>query len=118
MKLAIVAAAGALNYCLLDKKLNELIETSQCFLFYVLCGYVEGKKSKEKTLGELWAEKNGAPTLYIHAKTANELIDKLVFKADYAIFILDGNPLINNTFMRYKMTGKPGSVIYNKKERD
>lgn len=111
MNVAIIAAAGALNYRLLDEKLNELIETSQCFLFNVLCGYVEGKRSDEKTLGELWAIKNGAPTLHIHAKTTDELIDKMIFKADYAIFILDGNPLINNIFMRYKMTGKHGSVI-------
>lgn len=111
MKVAIVAAAGALNYRLLDKRLNELIETSGCYLFYILCGYIEGRKSNEETLGEKWARINGAPTLYIHAKTTNELIDKLIFKADYAIFILDGNPLINNAFMRYKMTGKHGSVI-------
>lgn len=111
MKVAIVAAAGALNYRLLDKKLNELIETSGRYLFYILCGYIEGRKSNEETLGELWARNNGAPTLYIHAKTVDTLIDKMILKADYAIFILDGNPLINNAFMRYKMTGKRGSVI-------
>lgn len=80
-------------------------------MFYILCGYIEGRKSNEETLGELWARNNGAPTLYIHAKSDNELIDKMIFKADYAIFILDGNPLINNAFMRYKMAGKRGTVI-------
>ena len=111
MKVAIIAATGALNYRLLDNKLNQLIETSGCYLFYILCGYIEGRKSNEETLGEKWARINGAPTLYIHAKSDNDLIDKMVFKADYAIFILDGNPLINNAFMRYKMAGKRGSVI-------
>ena len=111
MKVAIIAATGALNYRLLDNKLNQLIEASGCYLFYILCGYIEGRKSNEETLGEKWARINGAPTLYIHAKSDNELIDKMIFKADYAIFILDGNPLINNAFMRYKMAGKRGSVI-------
>ena len=111
MNVAIIAATGALNYRLLDNKLNQLIETSGCYLFYILCGYIEGRKSNEETLGEKWARINGAPTLYIHAKTADQLIDRLIFSADYAIFILDGNPLINNTFMRYKMAGKRGSVI-------
>lgn len=111
MKVAIIAATGALNYRLLDNKLNQLIETSGCYLFYILCGYIEGRKSNEETLGEKWARINGAPTLYIHAKSDNDLIDKMIFKADYAIFILDGNPLINNAFMRYKMAGKRGSVI-------
>lgn len=111
MKVAIIAATGALNYRLLDNKLNQLIETSGCYLFYILCGYIEGRKSNEETLGEKWARINGAPTLYIHAKSDNDLIDKMIFKADYAIFILDGNPLINNAFMRYKMAGKRGTVI-------
>lgn len=112
MKVAIIAATGALNYRLLDNKLNELIESSGCYLFYILCGYIEGRKSNEETLGELWAKNNGAPTLYIHEKTIDKLIDRLIFSADYAIFILDGNPLINNAFMRYKMSGKHGSVIH------
>ena len=112
MKVAIIAATGALNYRLLDNKLNELIESSGCYLFYILCGYIEGRKSNEETLGELWARNNGAPTLYIHEKTTDKLIDRLIFSADYAIFILDGNPLINNAFMRYKMSGKHGSVIH------
>ena len=115
MKVAIIAATGALNYRLLDNKLNELIESSGCYLFYILCGYIEGRKSEEETLGELWARNNGAPTLYIHEKTVDKLIDRLIFSADYAIFILDGNPLINNAFMRYKMTGKHGSVIRKEK---
>ena len=111
MKVAIIAATSALNYRLLDNKLNELIETSECYLFYILCGYIEGRKSNEETLGELWARNNGAPTLYIHEKTIDRLIDRLIFSADYAIFILDGNPLINNALMRYKMSGKHGTVI-------
>ena len=112
MKVAVLSAAtGALEYRLLDNKLNELIETSQYFLFYILCGYVIGKKSKEKSLGELWAEKNGAPILYISEKTTEELISRVILEADYIIFILNGNPLINNAFMKYKMLGKHGSVI-------
>ena len=111
MKVAIIGAAGALEYRLLDKKLNELMETSQCFLFNILCGYVEGRKSKEKTLGEIWAEKNGAPILYISAKSVNQLFTRVFKNADYIIFILNGDPLINNAFMQYKMLGKHGSVI-------
>ena len=112
MKVAILsAAAGALEYRLLDKKLNELMETSQCFLFNILCGYVKDKKSKEKSLGELWAENNGAPVIYISEKATDKLLSRVFQEADYIIFILNGNPLINNAFMQYKMMGKHGSVI-------
>ena len=112
MRIAIIAATGALNYRLIDEKINALIESSGCYLFTILCGSIEGKKSKEaKTLGEIWAGRNGAPVEYIFAKTENELIDKMIFKADYVIFILNDSPLIKNIFMRYKMSGKHGSVI-------
>lgn len=112
MRIAIIAATGALNYRLIDEKINALIESSGRYLFTILCGSIEGKKSKEaKTLGEIWAGRNGAPVEYIFAKTENELIDKMIFKADYVIFILDDSPLIKNIFMRYKMSGKHGSVI-------
>lgn len=112
MKVAILSGGSApLYYRLLDNKLNELIESSQCFLFYILCGYVKDGKSKEPTLGELWAKNNGAPILYISEKSTEKLLTRLFLEADYIIFILDGNPLINNAFMRYKMMGKHGSVI-------
>ncbi len=112
MKVAIIAATGAFNYRLLDETLNALIENSGCYLFTILCGSIDKEKRKEtESLGELWARKNGAPVEYIFEKTIDKLIDKLIFKADYAIFILDGNALINRIFMKYKMSGKHGSVI-------
>ena len=112
MKLAIIHAGTVTEYYdILDKKLNDLIETSNCFLFTVLCGYVEGRRSEEETLSETWARINGAPLLYIQAKTTEKLINKMLLEADYVIFILNGNPIINNAFMKYRMMGKHGTVI-------
>lgn len=112
MNVAIIAATNALNYRLLDNKLNELIESSGCYLFNILCGFVEGDNNEEKSLGELWAKNNGAPVIYIKEKTVDKLIDRMILKTDYAIFILDEeNPIIKKIFMRYKMAGKHGSVI-------
>ena len=108
MNVAIISAGtGPIYYNKLDKYLNKLIETSQCFLFNILCGGVEGSKSTQETLGELWAKNNGAPILYFFEKTTN----KLFYKADDIIFLLDGDPFINKLFMKYKMTGKHGSAI-------
>ena len=112
MKIAILSAGtGPRYYSLLDKKLNELIESSQCYLFYVLCGFVKDSNEAPKSLGELWAENNGAPILYISEKTVDKLLHALFLNADYIFFLLDGNPLINKAFMQYKMMGKHGSVI-------
>lgn len=111
MKVAVCGGCLTKHYEIVDKKILELIETSQCFLFYILCGYVEGRKSNQETIGEKWAKENGLPILYISEKSSDRLLDRLLFKADYIIFILDGNPATNNAFMRYKMLGKHGSVI-------
>lgn len=112
MKVAVLSAKISDKYLnLLDKKLNELIETSQCYLFYILCGFTEGRNDSPKTLGELWAEKRGAPTLYISEKTTDALLRKTFLVADYVIFLIDGNPIINKALMQYKMMGKHGSVI-------
>ncbi len=114
MKVLIIGTVDAISYRLLNKKLNQLIEKSQCFLFYVLCGYIGQNKSDKTELGELWAKKNGAPVLYTSAFSEEKLMHRLLFKADYAIFILDGTSLINNIFMQYKMMGKHGSAIKRK----
>ena len=112
MNVAIISAGTApIYYDKLDKHLNKLIETSQCFLFNILCGGVEGSKSTQETLGELWAKNNGAPILYFFEKTTDKLINKLFYKADYIIFLLDGDPFVNKLLMKYKMTGKHGSAI-------
>ena len=111
MNIAIIAADGALNYRLVDKKINEIIEKTQDYGICILCGFIKGAESKEETLGEKWAKQNGAPIRWVHAKTATKLMDAMILKADYAIFILDGNPLINQALMRYKMAGKHGAVI-------
>lgn len=110
-KVIIVAAVGALNYRLLDEKLNLLIEESGCYAFYIFSGYVNGEKSKYTRLASKWAKENGCPVIKILENSEEKLLDRMILKADYAIFILDGDPLINNIFMRYKMSGKHGSVI-------
>lgn len=112
MYVAIVTAATApIYYKVVDKKLNQLIEESQCYVFTLLSGYVKGHKSEEPTISERWAKQYGLPVFYISGKTIDELIDRLIYKADYAIFVLDGSPLIKNAFMRYKKSGKHGTVI-------
>ncbi len=105
------AGTAPLYYNLLDKRINELIEKTRCFLFTILCGRIAGQEKKEKTLGQLWAEKNGAPVKYITANTAEELAHMVILKTDYAFFILTGDPFINRLFMEYKMTGKHGTMI-------
>lgn len=111
MMLGIVAAVGALNYTLIDKKVNQLIEKSGCYAFYVISGYVNGEKSKYTRLASDWAKENGAPVYKISEKSEEELVNKVILKADCVVFLLNGDPVINNSFMRYKMAGKHGSVI-------
>ena len=99
-------STSAAAYQALDKKINSLINISQCYLFTILTQY-----SKEKSLGEIWAEKNGAPVRYV--TVTGKSIEQVFSKIDYAIFIIDkDSQKIKNLLMKYKMTGKRGSVIF------
>ena len=99
------------NYALLDQELNKLIEEKQCYLFNVLCGGTSMGAYTQRTLGKFWADRNGAPVHWIFEPTPAALQDKLLKKADYIIFMYDGNQAIKNLIMKYKMMGKHGSVI-------
>lgn len=109
MKVAIVG--GSLDdYDVLDKKMNELIEESQIYLFYVLCGGL-ANQPHQPSLGEVWAEKNGAPIKYIYADSAQDLESRLTAAAAYIVFLLRDEQWIKNLMMKYKATGKHGTVI-------
>lgn len=109
MKIAILG--GSLNdYAVLDQKLNELIEERQCYLFTVLCGATDPTQYKPG-LSEVWAKKNGAPIEYLVDADQQRLMTKLAAAADYIIFILRDEQWIKNFMMRYKMSGKHGTVI-------
>lgn len=88
----------------LDDKLEELIETSQCFLFNVA---VPSEDPCNQTLGYLWASRRGCPIKFMS-------IEKILAAADYIVFILSKEKEdmeVKRALMKYKMSGKHGSVI-------
>ena len=108
MKIAIVGGENTPEiYSILDKKMNELIEEKQIFLFYVVCGGQVTAGQRPVSLGEVWAKNNGAPVLWLNEPTPARLFKEV----DYIVFIFDGRPHIKRLMMQYKMTGKHGSVI-------
>ena len=109
MKIAIIGGSPQ-DYAALDQKLNELIEESGNYLFYVLCGGLASQPHRT-SLGEIWAENNGAPIQYIERDTVQALQDALTAAADFIIFILRDEQWIKNLIMKFRMTGKHGSVI-------
>lgn len=89
----------------LDDKLNELIEASQCFLFNAA---VLSKDPSNCTLGYVWASRRGCPVRYF------DDINIILRKADYCIFVLNKKREdleVKQALMKYKMSGKHGSVI-------
>lgn len=98
------------DYSVLDKKINELIEEKQCYLFTVLCGTTNPTQYKPG-LSEIWAKNNGAPIEYLIDENQQRLMTKLATAADYIIFILRDEQWLKNFMMQYKMMGKHGTVI-------
>lgn len=84
--------------------MEELIETSQFFLFNILISSIEG-------VGYKWAEEFGAPIKYIKNPTEDDIINE----TDYLICKYDGSPQLHRLIFKFMKTGKHGTVIEDKK---
>lgn len=113
MKVAILGGElNEENYKKVDTTLNRLMEEKGIYLFYILCGSRSINHHPNPTLGSVWAERNGAPIYRIFGATPATLINKMIYEADYIIFLLKPeNQLIKNALMQYKMKGKHGTII-------
>lgn len=108
--------AGFNDYEKLDRTMQKLIEDSQFFLFTVVCGGtgIETDKTgaRIKTIGEQWAEKNGAPMEFLYRRDAEDLLDKIAKEADYIVADLScDNQWIKRLVMRMRSMSKHGTVI-------
>ena len=108
MNVAIIGGS-AQHLALVDNELMNLIEESGIYLFNVIGGFIYD--NNDKPLSHLWAEYRGLPYYPCKYKDINELMNKMTQKADYIVFINDGSQIIKRFIMKFKMSGKHGSVI-------
>ena len=84
--------------------MEKLIESTQCFLFTVVCGGTDN-------VAYDWAQKAGAPVIFSQVKTPQALLKE----ADYLVIKLrEGSPTptwMKNLMMAWKKEGKHGTVI-------
>ena len=85
-----------------NSAMEKLIEESQCFFFFVVCGGTDN-------IAYNWAQKAGAPVSFSQAKTPQGLLKE----ADYLVIkINDDTPQwMKNLMMAWKKEGKHGTVI-------
>ena len=69
-----VIILGKYTYEQLSATMEELIESSQCYLFTIVCGSTE-KKMPIGSLSETWALNNGAPINYIIESDVNKELE-------------------------------------------
>ena len=86
----------------IDSVMEKLIESTQCFLFTVVCGGIDN-------VAYDWAQKAGAPVIFSQVKTPQALLKE----ADYLVIkINDDTPQwMKNLMMAWKKEGKHGTVI-------
>ena len=86
----------------IDSVMEKLIESTQCFLFTVVCGGIDN-------VAYDWAQKAGAPVTFSQVKTPRGLLKE----ADYLVIkINDDTPQwMKNLMMAWKKEGKHGTVI-------
>ena len=85
-----------------DSVMEKLIESTQCFLFTVVCGGADN-------VAYDWAQKVGAPVSFSQVKTPQGLLKE----ADYLVMKLDASSpqWMKNLMMAWKKEGKHGTVI-------
>jgi len=110
-----VVIAGFTDYNKLNNTLMKLIEEKQFFLFTILCGGTsieyDETGSRIKSIGEIWAEKNGLPMLFLHCADAERLLEKTAQTADYIVADLStDNQWVKRLVMKMKSLGKHGTV--------
>ena len=111
-----VIIAGFDNYNKLNNTIMKLIEEKQFFLFTILCGGTgidyDETGSRIKSLGEVWAEKNGLPMEFVYSPDPERLLDRIAGSADYVIADLSSdNQFVKRLVMKMKSLGKHGTVI-------
>ena len=88
----------------IDSVMEKLIESTQCFLFTVVCGGTDN-------VAYDWAQKAGVPVEFVQVDEPR----KLLYKADYLVIKLrEGSETptwMKNLMMAWKKEGKHGTVI-------
>ena len=86
----------------IDSVMEKLIESTQCFLFTVVCGGANN-------VAYDWAKKAGAPVTFSQVKTPQGLLKE----ADYLVMKLDASSpqWMKNLMMAWKKEGKHGTVV-------
>ena len=86
----------------IDSVMEKLIESTQYFLFTVVCGGTDN-------VAYSWAQKVGAPVEFSQVKTPQGLLKE----ADYLVMKLEASSpqWCKNLMMAWKKEGKHGTVI-------
>lgn len=105
-----VVIAGFHDYGLLDQVMEKLIEDSQFYLFYVVCGGTD-PCAYSPGLSEKWAKEHGAPVQYLWAEEQSVLIKRIASTADYLVAFRDGSKFVRDLIMGFRAAGKHGTVI-------
>ncbi len=108
LKIAIVGG-DIQSLPILSTKMTDFMQAHDLVIFDVLLGST-GKPSAA-SLGEIWAAEVGMPTKKIYASTPQKLENRLFYEADYIFFVYHDEQWLKNLIMRYRMTGKHGTVI-------
>lgn len=89
------------DYEKLKEEMENLVVTSGCYLFYVLCGGPNSIAAK-------WADEVGLPKRYI--KDLGNPINEICWKADFLVACKDGSIAMNRLVFKFMQTGKHGRV--------
>lgn len=96
---------------MVDDLLEELIESSGCYLFTMFVAGIKGYERTDPPLALQYSTLRGIPCHRKEYTSLDKLIQGICEEVDYLIILNDKSQPIKRLFMSYKQTGKHGSMI-------
>ena len=96
---------------LVDQELEFLISESGIYLFTMFSAGIKGIEHTYPSLAQQYSALRGVPYKRKEYTSLYKMIEGICKEVDYLIILNDGGQVIKRLFMKYKQTGKHGSMI-------
>ena len=104
-------AANQEHFKKIDQCLDKLIEDSGCYLFTMFSAGIKGSEHTEPPFAQQYSALRGIPCKRKEYSSLDKLMNGICNEVDYLIILNDKSQVIKRLFMKYKQTGKHGSMI-------
>jgi len=104
-------AANPEHFKKIDQCLEFLIKESGVYLFTMFSAGIKGNECTQPPLAQQYSALRGIPCKRKEYSSFDKLMNGICYEVDYLIILNDKSQEIKRLYMKYKQTGKHGSMI-------